>query len=210
MQKLTLLDYPGVMACTIFTCGCNFRCPFCHNASLVTGNTNDLPYSPCELIEFLDGRKKMLDGVCITGGEPLLHPEIPQLIRDIKKLGYKVKLDTNGSRPEILEELLRSGMVDYVAMDIKHTREKYASASGTGEFLEPVCRSVELLNASPVDHEFRTTVVAGLHTPDDIFFFKDDPVHCIRTVFCQRFRNVISKNTDIFRNTESFLFQIVL
>ena len=167
LQKLTLLDYPGVMACTIFTCGCNFRCPFCHNASLVTGNANALPYTPGELIEFLDGRKRMLDGVCITGGEPLLHPAIPQLIRDIKKMGYKVKLDTNGSRPEILAELLQSGAVDYVAMDIKHAKEKYAQASGTDEFLEQVCRSVELLNASPVEHEFRTTVVAGLHTPDD-------------------------------------------
>ena len=99
LQKLTLLDYPGVTACTVFTCGCNFRCPFCHNASLVTGKQGDLPYDANDLLQFLADRKKILDGVCITGGEPLLHPELPDVIAAVKQLGYLVKLDTNGSNP---------------------------------------------------------------------------------------------------------------
>ena len=168
LQKLTLLDYPGVMACTVFTNGCNFRCPFCHNASIVTGKESDMPLAAGELLSFLDSRKKILDGVCITGGEPLLHDELPEIIREIKKLGYKVKLDTNGSRPERLNEILTAGSVDYVAMDIKHSQEKYALASGSDSALAPVLQSVEILKSTPVDFEFRTTVVAQLHTPDDM------------------------------------------
>ncbi|MBR7103379.1 MAG: anaerobic ribonucleoside-triphosphate reductase activating protein [Lentisphaeria bacterium] len=168
LQKLTLLDYPGVMACTVFTSGCNFRCPFCHNGSLVTGGDAGMPFSQDELLAFLDSRKKMLDGVCITGGEPLLHAELPALIREIKTMGYQVKLDTNGSFPERLSEILSSGNVDHVAMDIKHTQEKYPLASGSGTALEAVKKSVELLRNGKVSFEFRTTVVNGLHTPEDL------------------------------------------
>lgn len=168
LQKLTLLDYPGVMACTVFTNGCNFRCPFCHNASLVTGKGSDMPLDAGELLSFLDSRKKILDGICITGGEPLLHDELPEIIREIKKLGYKVKLDTNGSRPERLNEILSAGSVDYVAMDIKNSQEKYVLTSGCDSALAPILQSVELLKNAPVDFEFRTTVVAQIHTPDDM------------------------------------------
>ena len=168
LQKLTLLDYPGVMACTVFTNGCNFRCPFCHNASIVTGKESDMPLDSSELLNFLDGRKKILDGVCITGGEPLLHGEIPEIIREIKKLGYKIKLDTNGSQPERLQSILDAGTIDYVAMDIKHCREKYAIASGSESAIIPVNKSVEILKNASVDFEFRTTVVSQLHSPDDM------------------------------------------
>ena len=168
LQKLTLLDYPGVMACTVFTNGCNFRCPFCHNASIVTGKESDMPLDSNELLNFLDGRKKILDGVCITGGEPLLHGEIPEIIREIKKLGYKIKLDTNGSQPERLQSILDAGTIDYVAMDIKHCREKYAIASGSESAVIPVSKSVEILKNASVDFEFRTTVVSQLHSPDDM------------------------------------------
>ena len=168
LQKLTLLDYPGVMACTVFTNGCNFRCPFCHNASIVTGKESDMPLDSSELLNFLDGRKKILDGVCITGGEPLLHGEIPEIIREIKKLGYKIKLDTNGSQPERLQSILDAGTIDYVAMDIKHCREKYAIASGSESAVIPVSKSVEILKNASVDFEFRTTVVSQLHSPDDM------------------------------------------
>ena len=168
LQKLTLLDYPGVMACTVFTNGCNFRCPFCHNASIVTGKESDMPLDSNELLTFLAGRKKILDGICITGGEPLLHSEIPEIISEIKKLGYKIKLDTNGSQPERLQSLLDAGTVDYVAMDIKHCREKYAIASGSDSAVIPVGKSVEILKNAPVDFEFRTTVVSQLHSPDDM------------------------------------------
>ena len=168
LQKLTLLDYPGETACTVFTCGCNFRCPFCHNAMLVDGREADMPVSTAELLDFLAARRKILDGVCITGGEPLLHRELPDLINSIKVLGYKVKLDTNGSKPEILRSLLEQRAVDYVAMDIKHSKEKYALASGTENMLDKVCESVELLKNTAVECEFRTTVVSPLHTPEDI------------------------------------------
>lgn len=168
LQKLTLLDYPGVTACTVFTCGCNFRCPFCHNASLVTGKQGDLPYDANDLLQFLADRKKILDGVCITGGEPLLHPELPDVIAAVKQLGYLVKLDTNGSNPEVLGDLLGRGMVDYVAMDIKHCREKYSIGSGSDTALANVEKSVELLKNAAVDFEFRTTVVSPLHTAEDI------------------------------------------
>ncbi|MBQ9501908.1 MAG: anaerobic ribonucleoside-triphosphate reductase activating protein [Lentisphaeria bacterium] len=168
LQKLTLLDFPGVMACTVFTCGCNFRCPFCHNASLVTGRDADMPLSADEVLSFLAGRRKMLDGVCITGGEPLLHPEMKDFIAGVKAMGYKVKLDTNGSNPARLREILAAGTVDYVAMDIKQSQEKYAIASGSESALAPVRESVDMLKTGPVEFEFRTTVVAPLHTPDDM------------------------------------------
>ena len=168
LQKLTLLDFPGVMACTVFTCGCNFRCPFCHNASLVTGRDADMPFGADEVLTFLAGRKKMLDGVCITGGEPLLHPEMKDFIAGVKRLGYKVKLDTNGSNPARLHEILAAGSVDYVAMDIKQSQEKYALASGSEAALAPVRESVDLLKNGSVEFEFRTTVVSPLHTLDDM------------------------------------------
>jgi len=168
LQKLTLLDFPGVMACTVFTCGCNFRCPFCHNASLVTGRDADMPFGADEVLTFLAGRKKMLDGVCITGGEPLLHPEMKDFIAEVKTLGYKVKLDTNGSRPDRLREILAAGHVDYVAMDIKQSQEKYPLACGSETVLDAVKESVDMLKAGPVEFEFRTTVVSPLHTPNDL------------------------------------------
>lgn len=168
LQKLTLLDYPGVTACTVFTCGCNFRCPFCHNASLVTGKQNDLPLDTKALLAFLAERKKILDGVCITGGEPLLHPELPDVITAMKQMGYLVKLDTNGTSPEILRDLLAKKLVDYVAMDIKHSPEKYSTACGTEALFDQVAESVKLLINGTVEFEFRTTVVSPLHTPEDI------------------------------------------
>ena len=127
LQKLTLLDYPGRVACTVFTAGCNLRCPFCHNAGLVTHIDNSNHYSEEEFFAFLKKRRGILDGVCITGGEPLLQKDIADFIRKIKALGYSVKLDTNGCFPEKLKELTESGLVDYVAMDIKNTPQKQFS-----------------------------------------------------------------------------------
>ena len=131
MQKLSLLDYPGVVACTLFTPGCNFRCPWCHNAGLVLPERlpKDAP-APEDVLDFLKKRKGVLDGVCITGGEPLLHPEIPDFIRRVKDLGYRVKLDTNGSFPKRLRQLAEEKLVDYVAMDIKNGPAYYAETAG--------------------------------------------------------------------------------
>ena len=174
-QKLTLLDFPGRMACTIFTAGCNFRCPFCHNASLVLGDEGER-ISEEEIFAFLDSRRGRLSGVCITGGEPTLMPDIEDFIRRIRSMGYFVKLDTNGYRPEVLERLMVEGLVDYVAMDIKNSRESYARTAGLGLIdIGKIERSVELLMGAKEDEripkhfdfEFRTTVVRELHTEED-------------------------------------------
>lgn len=130
LQKMTLLDFPGKVACTVFTGGCNFRCPFCHNALLVTELSENPDYSVDEILAFLKKRSGLLDGVAITGGEPLINPDIGDFIRSIRRLGYSVKLDTNGSYPDRLKSLVAEGLIDYVAMDIKNCREKYAETVG--------------------------------------------------------------------------------
>ena len=167
LQKLTLLDYPGKVACTVFTAKCNLRCPFCHNADLVSGNDSDLPFSFEETVAFLKARAKILDGVCVTGGEPLLHPEILDLFAAIKQLGLAVKLDTNGTFPGRLKTAVCEGLVDMVAMDIKNSQAKYNFTCGVGDILDKVIESVDFLLAGRVDHEFRTTVTGNLHTPED-------------------------------------------
>lgn len=160
---MTLLDYPGRIACTVFLQGCNFRCPFCHNSGLLSGQGQPL-MSDEELLAFLEKRKGLLDGVCITGGEPTLQPDLPQLLRRIKDMGYYVKLDTNGGRPEVLKAVTEAGLVDYVAMDIKNSPEKYAQTAGVHEnMLEKVRQSIAYLLSGTTAYEFRTTVVAELH-----------------------------------------------
>ena len=168
LQKLTLLDYPGKVACTVFIGGCNLRCPFCHNAALVTEKQGEPLMTPEELYAFLSKRQGILDGVCITGGEPLLYDDTVELIKGIRKLGFAVKLDTNGCYPERLARLINEGLVDYVAMDIKNSPEKYAKTVGREGFdLSAVRQSVELLKNSGIDFEFRTTVVRDFHEVDD-------------------------------------------
>ncbi len=164
LQKLTLLDYPERVACTVFTGGCNFCCPFCHNGDLLPIKDTVGQWSEAQLLEFLHKRRSILDGVCITGGEPLLQKELPVLLRQIKALGYQIKLDTNGSFPDRLEELVADGLVDYVAMDIKNSLERYPETTGCMKsVLEPVKRSVDFLLQGKVPYEFRTTVVRELH-----------------------------------------------
>ena len=166
LQKLTLLDFPGRLACTVFLGGCNLRCPFCHNPSLVIPQRFPLPQvTPDELFGFLESRKGKLTGVCITGGEPTIHKELPDLIRRIRDLGFAVKLDTNGSNPRMLASLLADGLLDYVAMDIKNAPEAYAQTCGGFDILAQAEESAAMLMAGTVDHEFRTTVCAPLHTP---------------------------------------------
>lgn len=168
-QKLTLLDYPGKVACTIFTAGCNLRCPFCHNASLVTHIDNENTFSVDEVLDYLKKRQGILEGVCITGGEPLLQPDIKDFITEIKKLGYPVKLDTNGTFPEKLKELVNEGLVDYVAMDIKNSKAKYEATTGINNLdLSKIEESVDFLINGKIDFEFRTTIVNEYHTVEDI------------------------------------------
>lgn len=167
-QKMTLLDFPGKVACTIFLGGCNMRCPFCHNAGLVIGDSTDT-FSGEEIISYLEKRKGILDGVCITGGEPTLRRDLPEFIREIKNLGYAVKLDTNGTNPALLKSLILDGLVDYVAMDIKNCFEKYPQTVGVENFdITPIKESIDFLLSGAVDFEFRTTVVKQLHTVEDV------------------------------------------
>ena len=166
LQKMTLLDFPGKVACTVFLDGCNFRCPFCHNSELLGAGFPPL-MEDTELLAFLKKCKGLLDGVCITGGEPLVQKELPRLLEQIKALGFPVKLDTNGSFPEKLAQLIDSGLVDYVAMDIKNSPERYGETIGRDNYdLSAVKRSVELLLQGKVDYEFRTTVVEQFHDAD--------------------------------------------
>ena len=168
LQKMTLLDFPGAVACTVFLGGCDFRCPYCHNAELLDPNFPPL-MDETELLAFLKKRQGLLDGVCITGGEPLLRQELPTLLGEIRALGYKIKLDTNGAHPEMLRRLLSEGLVAYVAMDIKNSPERYAETIGRAQFdVAPIRESVRLLLAGDTDYEFRTTVVAELHGEEDI------------------------------------------
>lgn len=168
-QRLTLLDYPGKVACTLFTAGCNLRCPFCHNASLVTHIDNTNIYNKEEILSYLGKRQGILEGVCISGGEPLMQTEIENFIKEVKALGYSIKLDTNGFYPDKLISLVEKGLIDYVAVDIKNSYSKYAKTTGIENLdLSPLKRTVEFLLSGKVDYEFRTTIVEGLHTEADI------------------------------------------
>jgi len=166
-QKLTLLDFPEKVACIVFTKGCNFYCPFCHNSSLVHSSASDI--SEDEVLEYLAKRQGILEGVCISGGEPLLHDELEAFIKKVKDLGYAVKLDTNGSFPEKLKSLVKKGLIDYVAMDIKNSFDKYPLTSGVKNIdISKIEESIDFLMSSSIDYEFRTTVVRELHTTQDI------------------------------------------
>lgn len=168
LNKTTLLDYPGCVAATIFFGGCNFRCPFCHNGDLVLNSSGMQGYGEEEVLRFLKKRKNVLEGVCITGGEPTLYQELPAFICKIKELGYMVKLDTNGSNPYMVEELISKKMLDYVAMDIKAPVWGYDKVCGTMVDIAKIKKTVELLKTGEVPYEFRTTIVKELHTKEDI------------------------------------------
>ena len=165
VQKMTMLDYPGKVACTIFTYGCNFRCPFCHNATLVIDEAS--LFDKDEIFAYINKRKGILDGVVVTGGEPLLQSDIIEFLTELKQTGLLVKLDTNGSYPEKLQEIIEKGIVDYVAMDIKNCKEKYDLTTGVKIDISKIEKSVELLMQDKVDYEFRTTVVKELHQKED-------------------------------------------
>ena len=168
-QKMTLLDFPGKVACTLFTGGCNFRCPFCHNAVLVENPELAEEISEQFVLDFLKKRQGLLDGVCITGGEPLLQSDLEQFIIKVKEMGYAVKLDTNGSYPEKLISLCEKGLIDYVAMDVKSSMEKYPLCTGIKDYnTAKVEQSIDYLLQGRIDYEFRTTVADELHTPEDI------------------------------------------
>ena len=167
LQKCTLLDYPGKVACTVFLPGCNFRCPFCHNFELIQAPETLMDEE--ELLAFLKKRQGLLEGVCITGGEPTLHTDLPQLLQKIHDLGFAVKLDTNGYRPDVLRAIVEAGLVDYVAMDVKNGPEAYAATCGLETFdLVNIEKSIRLLLEGCADYELRTTVCKPLHSRQSI------------------------------------------
>ncbi len=169
LQKTTLLDYPGKIASTIFTGGCNFRCPYCHNRDLVFPPKDVFSYSNEEIFEHLKSKRKVLDGVCITGGEPTLHKDLPEFIKQIKDLGLLVKLDSNGTNPKMISSLIDDGLIDFVAMDIKHSKEKYNSIACMPNYdIAPIEASVELLKEDKIDYEFRTTIMKECHSAEDM------------------------------------------
>ncbi|MBQ3817190.1 MAG: anaerobic ribonucleoside-triphosphate reductase activating protein [Clostridia bacterium] len=186
IQKMTLLDFPGCVSCTIFLGGCDFRCPFCHNFELIDGTMKPV-LDEDELIDFLKSRKGLLEGVAITGGEPLMHQDLPKLIKRIRDTGYRVKLDTNGYHPDRLSEILDTGLVEYVAMDIKNSPEKYAITCGVDAIdLNLIKKSISLLMNSNIDYEFRTTVVNELHEEED-FIKIGEMIKGAKRYFLQRF-----------------------
>ena len=169
LQKLAMVDFPGKLAATVFTGGCNLRCPFCHNALLVTRLGESPSLSEDEILSFLASRKNLLDGMVLSGGEPLMQPGCLDFLQKVRDLGLSIKVDTNGCYPEVLADVLARNLVDYVAMDLKNSREKYAETVGIPNFdLAPIEESIQILKTSGVDYEFRTTVVQELHTADDI------------------------------------------
>ena len=189
LQRMTLLDFPGKIAATVFAGGCNFRCPFCHNASLVLNN--DMAYNIPEedFFSFLSKRKGLLDGICISGGEPLLHKDIVEFIERIKTLGFSVKLDTNGSCHSKLKELVEKELVDYVAMDVKNSPSGYPKTAGVpGEVPEDVYKSIKFLLGGRVDYEFRTTVVKGFHSAED-FIAIGEWIRGAKRYFLQNFED---------------------
>ncbi len=189
INKTTLLDYPGHVAATIFTGGCNMRCPFCQNSGLVLAPEQQPEISEDEALTFLKKRKGILEGVCITGGEPTLQTDLESFIRRIRELGYLIKLDTNGYRPKVLGHLLDRGLLDYVAMDIKASRERYGIACGLPDMeLAPIEESVELLKSSRITYEFRTTVVKGIHSPEEFTAIGQWLQGC-RTYYLQSYRD---------------------
>ncbi len=166
-EKCTLVDYPGKVACMVYTIGCNFRCPYCHNPELVD-ETVETTYSEAAILDFLDTRKGLLDGVVITGGEPTMHEELPAFARRVKEKGFLVKLDTNGTNPEMLRRTIDEGLVDYVAMDIKSPLDSYSQTVARAVDVEAIRESISILLASPIEYEFRTTIVKSLLSPEDL------------------------------------------
>lgn len=167
LEKLSLVDYPGEISATIFTSGCNLRCPFCHNGEFV--GKNDSFISEAEVLAYLDERKKLLTGLCISGGEPTLQPDLKLFIKKVKQLGLKVKLDTNGTNPGVVEELIKENLIDYFAMDIKNSPKDYAKTCGLENLkLESILKSINLLKQNLVPYEFRTTLVKEFHTVNSI------------------------------------------
>lgn len=215
IEKLSLVDFEGKIACTLFTLGCNFRCPFCHNSMLVSFTNNIEPIKREEYLDYLKKRIGILDAVVITGGEPTLMEGLKERIKEIKDLGYLVKLDTNGSNFEVLKELVDEGLIDYVAMDVKNSEEKYNITCGINNidsFIDNVKKSISFLLENHVDYEFRTTLVREFHTIDDILKIKK-LLRGAKKYYLQKFKSVdgcINPSLNEVSKEEAIKFKEVL
>jgi pyruvate formate lyase activating enzyme len=171
IQKSTLIDYPGRISAIVFLVGCNFRCPFCYSSELVLPEKiKNHPKTKIEtFLNFLEERKDLLEGIVVCGGEPTIHKDLPDFLKKIKSFGYSLKLDTNGSNPEMLENLIKENLIDYVAMDVKAPKEKYDKAAGVKVDIKKIENSVDILKEGKIDFEFRTTVVPGILEKEDVF-----------------------------------------
>jgi len=200
LQKLTLIDYPGKLAATIFTLGCNFRCPYCHNPELVLPALIEKQpkISEEEVLNFLKERKGLLEGLCLTGGEPLLYPELKDFIKKVKALGYFIKLDTNGSFPEYLKDLIKEKLIDYAAMDIKAPKEKYHLFTLNKVPLEKINRTIEIIKEGKIDYEFRTTLTPELLTEEDILKI-GEWLKPAKKYFLQQFKAIKTLDKDFLK-----------
>lgn len=203
VQKFSAVDYPGLLCATVFTPGCNLRCPFCHNGTLVLEDEPDVREEV--VFEFLESRKNKLDAVCLSGGEPLLQKGVEEFLRKVKEMGFKTKFDTNGTKPQHLKEILSSGVVDYVAMDIKNSPARYAETVGVKAFsLKPVYESIDIIRSSGVEYEFRTTVTKTFHNEESLL----EASHMIEGAslwYLQTYReseNVIDKSVEGYSEEE--------
>ncbi|EKE11820.1 MAG: Pyruvate-formate lyase-activating enzyme [uncultured bacterium] len=202
IQKLTLIDYPGVIAATVFTVGCSFRCGFCHNPELVLPEKfPKLNEMEKEFFQHLEKRKGKLEGVCITGGEPTIQPDIIEFIRKIKGMGYLVKLDSNGSNPHVLRKIIKEKLVDYIAMDIKSSLGNYSKVAGLNVDIEKIKKSVRMIMKSGIDYEFRTTVVPGIHSEEE-FMEIGKWIRGARAYYLQEYREMITLDEKISAKTK--------
>lgn len=216
LQKVTMIDYPGKVACILYTIGCNFRCPYCHNPSLVDETTEEIPYS--DILSFLKERQGLLDGVVITGGEPTLHSDLIERIEEIKKLGYLVKLDTNGTRPAFLKKIIDKDIIDYIAMDVKAPVEMYPLTVGRAVCADTLRQSISLIINSGIEYEFRTTVVKSLLKPEDIEQIGKE-IRGARRYYLQKFSsgkilnpqfgNKVTYSNDEFRELKKMMLNYV-
>lgn len=187
-ENVSLVDYNEKIATVVFTAGCNMRCPFCHNAELVLCSDEDYRIDEKEIFDFLSKRRSVIDAVVISGGEPTLQKDLPRFIRDVRSMGLAVKLDTNGLRPDILKSLLDEKLLDYVAMDIKNSREKYSLTAGVNVDMAKILESIRLIMTCAPDYEFRTTVIREFHTEED---FKDiaDMIAGAKRYYIQKYKD---------------------
>lgn len=214
LQKTTLIDYPGNVACTVFLIGCNFRCPWCYSPEIVLPDliTRQPKISQQELFDFLSSRKGLLDGVVVCGGEPTIHPELFDFLAKIKSLGFKIKLDTNGSNPEAIKEVLRENLVQYIAMDVKSVldNKRYQEATGSNVNIDSIVESINLIKESHIDYEFRTTVVPTFHSIDDVVEIAQS-IAPAKKYFIQSFRaekNIDSRLTSVKPYPEEVMQEI--